>query len=183
MEKLGIVGMLTIGVCAILVILAVSGLMEAGVALGACLVGGVGILAMWGHLYMKPRSYERGPVRPLVRRNPDATISAPVRHVEGLPLGQDENVTMYYEPGRVVFRREGREVVISRGFISRIERCSGKDFGLEDHSRELLVLTCMRSGRAWPVVVDTSGAGAFAARVERDFASPPSHITANSLEY
>lgn len=184
LRNLAVVGIVTGCVCALFVVLAAAGLVDAMAAAGVCAGGLVVVLMWWAHLWAKPRPAERGVIRPLVRRNHEATMSASVTHVKGLPLPAGARLTMYYEPGRVVFRRAGQEVVIPRGFVERIELrvFDGPDGRAPQKKDALLVISHVRGGRQMQVLVDARGAGSFASRVERDFASPPSHLAASGFQ-
>ena len=111
-----------------------------------------------------------------------ATMTATLRHIDGLPLLHDVYVNVYYGPEKILFITEKKEISIARSKITDIEwrqrrmmrhSLFGKGIGivlwLDKISDTCLVISYTSDGYDRYIMLDTRGKNRFALKMQKDF--------------
>lgn len=151
--------------------------------------------------YKKSSSAKRATER--VAKRLGATMTATLKHTEGLPIAKGVPVEVYYGPEKVVFKKDKQEISIARSKITGIDCVTGKDIkarqvagaatgkyilggmtgaviGSLVATTTYLVISYTSDGKDKYVMLDTAASGTFALKVQKDFkqhdTSAPSSI-------
>lgn len=121
-----------------------------------------------------------------------ATMSATLKHTEGLPIAKGVLLGVYYGPEKVVFKKDKQEISIARNKIKSIDCVTGKDIkakqlagaatgkyviggtmgaviGSLAATTTYLVISYTSDGKDKYVILDTANSGTFALKVQKDF--------------
>lgn len=120
-----------------------------------------------------------------------AIMSGVLEHISGLPLAKGVFVEVYYCPDRIVFKKDGQEIIVSRDKItgidlvttnSRSKAMAGAAMGRHLYGKKIggvigamstlipnLVISYTSDGKNKHISLDTGGNVSFATKVEKDF--------------
>lgn len=122
----------------------------------------------------------------------EATMSATLKHVSGLPIAKDLPVEMFYGPDKITFKKGGQEITVSREKVTGIDLVMGEGSARKAMSGAAtgkyvvggaagatvgalaaiaprLVISYTSEGKSKSITLDTAASGTFASRVVKDF--------------
>lgn len=161
-----------------------------------------------GLLYISYRGYKKSKASKratqTIAKRLGATISGTLQHISGLPLAKDLPVEMFYGPEKIVFKKNGQEITISREKITGIDLVTGEGrtrqalsgaatgkyvaggttgavVGALAAISTYLVISYTSDGESRSIKLGTTGSGTFPAKVVKDF-KQTSTIRHSSIE-
>ncbi len=147
---------------------------------------GYSIYLVWKVFSTKKRTKKR------LMQQYGATLTATLKHTEGLPLAKGVLVDVYYGPEKILFKKDNQEISIARSKISDIDcvtgeamksqmttgavagkyifgGMSGAVLGSLIATTIYLVISYTSDGSDKYVILDTAASGTFAHNVQKDF--------------
>lgn len=127
-----------------------------------------------------------------VKERLGATMSATLKHTDGLPLAKGVFVNVYYGPEKIVFKKDKQEISIARAKINSVDCVTGQNIksqqmagaatgkyllggttgaiiGSLAATTTYLVISYTSDGQRKTVILDTASSGMFALKVQKDF--------------
>ena len=121
-----------------------------------------------------------------------STMNSTLKHVKGLPFASGVLIDVYCGPSKIVFKKDGQEVSVSREKITGIDVSTGSNIqsqlagaaagkyvfggtmgaaiGSLAATTIYLVISYVSEGEAKFIMLDTYMSGSFAYKLEKDFA-------------
>lgn len=141
-------------------------------------------------LYKHGAAKKKGKTRHLNRYG--ATMSATLRHLDGLPLAKNLPVEVLYCPDRIVFKKDAQEITVSMDKVTGIDMVTGEGavrkalagaatgkyvaggtagaaVGALASITTLLIISYASDGRNKSITLDASGGGTFPSKAVKEF--------------
>ncbi len=92
-----------------------------------------------------------------------ATQNATLKHISGLPIAKGVLVEVFYGPEKIVFKKDGEEIVVARNKITSIDLASKAAI------TQNLVISYTSDNKNKQITLDTYINGLFALNIQKDF--------------
>lgn len=126
-------------------------------------------------IYVPYRNYKGGPVARKIRNKNaqrfGATIVGSLEHINGLPVAKGVELDVYYAPEKIIFKKDGQEIVISKSKITSIDRISKGFTKRVGHRipKTVIDISYINNGKNKHITLDASLDSLFALKIEKEF--------------